>query len=233
MSRPFKLYRLQQLDSQIEWMEARLKEIDAILQDNEALKKAEKKLKAAEDRLKEAHKALQKAEDNVSSVRLKIEQSEASLYGGLVKNPKELQDLQNEAESLKRYLDVLEDRQLEAMLVDEEAATQMQIASQELEEVLQTSSQQHGVLLEEQEKLFTDLENHMQERKAAASSIENADLRLYAQLRLRRRGIAVSKVNDRACSACGSTLNTALLHAARSPNQINRCDTCGRILYAG
>jgi predicted nucleic acid-binding Zn-ribbon protein len=233
MSRPFKLYRLQQLDSQIEWMESRLNEIDAILKKNEELRQAEQEMNLANENQDRASRELRKAEENVQSQRLKIEQSEASLYGGLVRNPKELQDLQNEVAALKRYLEVLEDRQLEAMLVDEEAASEKRLASQRLDDALEASSKQHAVLTKEQEKLFSDLENHVLERQAAARSIESADLRLYAQLRLRRGGIAVSKVTDRACSACGSTLNTALLHAARSPNYINRCDTCGRILYAG
>jgi hypothetical protein len=233
MSRPFKLYRLQQLDSQIEWMETRLKEIDAILQENQALQQAAQHMQEAENQLQEGRKALRRAEEEVRAQRLKIEQNEATLYGGKVRNPKELQDLQKEVASLKRYLAVLEDRQLEAMLVEEEAASQQRMASQTLQQAEQAAAKQHGELKLEQDRLFSNLEHHMQERQAAASSIESADLVLYAQLRKTRHGIAVAKVADRACSACGSTLNTALLHAARSPSQITRCDTCGRILYAG
>jgi len=59
------------------------------------------------------------------------------------------------------------------------------------------------------------------------------DIKLYTNLRESRRGIAVSKVVDKTCSSCGSTINASLLHAARSPTQINTCDVCGRILYTG
>ena len=233
MSRPFKLYRLQQLDSQIDWYEARLKEIEAALQDDQALRQAQEKMNQADKSHQEAHKVMRSAEEEVRAQRLKIEQSEASLYGGKVRNPKELQDLHNEVASLKRYLEVLEDRQLEAMLVEEEAASQGRLAAQSLDDQKIETAQKQSVLIKEREKMLSDLENHVQERQAAMSSVESADLRLYAQIRKLRRGIAVSKVTDRACSACGSTLNTALLHAARSPNQVNLCDSCGRILYAG
>ncbi|MFN2235225.1 MAG: C4-type zinc ribbon domain-containing protein [Anaerolineales bacterium] len=47
-----------------------------------------------------------------------------------------------------------------------------------------------------------------------------------------RAGVAVAKVEDRACKACGSTLTASLNQAARSPSQIVFCDSCGRILYA-
>jgi predicted nucleic acid-binding Zn-ribbon protein len=233
MSRPFKLYRLQQLDSHIDWLESRLDEVKAALQDTKLLRLAEQRMGKAENGLGEARKALRSAEDSVRGQRLKIEQSEATLYGGKVQNPKELQDIQNEVASLKRYLEVLEDRQLEAMLVEEDAASRLQLAGQELDKVQQATARQHGELTREQDSLLTDLANHRQERMATAGSVESEDLALYDQLRAQRRGIAVAKVTDRACSACGSTLSTSLLHAARSPNQITRCDTCGRILYTG
>jgi predicted nucleic acid-binding Zn-ribbon protein len=123
MSSPFKLYRLQQTDSQIDRRATRVAEIEVALKDDEALMRGTRTVQIAEQELKDFRKALQRAEDNVSGQRVKIEQSEATLYGGKVKNPKELQDLQNEAAALKRYLGGLEDRLLEAMLAEEEAAS--------------------------------------------------------------------------------------------------------------
>jgi predicted nucleic acid-binding Zn-ribbon protein len=95
------------------------------------------------------------------------------------------------------------------------------------------SAQKNHLLLEEQSGLNSEVSRLEGERLAAASSISPEDMRLYDQLRAQRRGIAVAKVTDRACSACGSTLNATLLQAAHSPSQIARCDTCGRILYSG
>jgi predicted nucleic acid-binding Zn-ribbon protein len=71
------------------------------------------------------------------------------------------------------------------------------------------------------------------ERRAAIGSILPEDMAQYVQLRKTRRGVAVAMVVDRACSACGSTLNAALLSAVHSPNHINLCDACGRVLYKG
>src|SRR5512146_2214181 len=114
--RSFKLYRLQQIDSQLDQAHARLKQIEAILSNNEAVRQAQERTEAAAAQLEQERKALRKAEEIVQAQRLKIEQTESTLYGGKVRSPKELQDMQNETVSLKRYLSVLEDRQLEAML---------------------------------------------------------------------------------------------------------------------
>jgi predicted nucleic acid-binding Zn-ribbon protein len=150
-----------------------------------------------------------------------------------MQNPKELQDLQNEVASLKRYLGVLEDRQLERMLEEEATHTESQAADANLEKIQAEKASQNAALSQEREKLIHDSSRCQAERNAAISDLPANDLDLYEKLRLQKRGNAVSKVVGKACSACGSTLNAALLHAARSPSQITRCDMCGRILYIG
>ena len=233
MSSPFKLYRLQQTDSQIDHRTARVAEIEVALKDDEALIQATRTVQIAKQELKDFRKALQRAEDNVSVQRVKIEQSEATLYGGKVKNPKELQDLQNEAAALKRYLGVLEDQQLEAMLAEEEAASQYDSAVHKLGKEQSRYNQIQSDLSNEKVKFENELVRLQGERTATTEAIPEDDLIQYQQLRVKRRGIAVAKVSNKACSACGSLLSAILLHSARSPNQITLCDTCGRILYFG
>jgi predicted nucleic acid-binding Zn-ribbon protein len=233
MSSPFKLFRLQQIDLQLDRTRARLREIQAALEENSVLRAVMGKVAARERELQESKKILQRAEGEVQAQRIKIEQTEASLYGGKIRNPKELQDLQNEAAALKRYRDVLEDRQLEAMMSVEEFEGALDEAAAELKAVQERGDVQNASLLSEQSALYKDVERLENERQAATSSLEAPELRTYEQLRLARNGIAVAKVTDRACAACGSTLSAALLSAARSPNQITRCSTCNRILYMG
>jgi uncharacterized protein len=231
MSQTFKLYRLQQIDSQLDRIQARLRQIEIALNDDLALQNAQKNLDQASQQLEAQRKSLQKAEDQVREQRLKIEQTESTLYSGKVRNPKELQDLQNETAALKRYRGTLEDRQLEVMIAVEEAEASQQEYRLALEEEQAQFQQKSTKLTQEQDTLKSELGRLESEREAAVRSIEAADLTLYNQLRQQRRGIAVAKVSDNACSACGTTLSASLLHAARSPSQIVRCDTCGRILY--
>jgi predicted nucleic acid-binding Zn-ribbon protein len=233
MSQTFKLYRLQQLDSQLDQNNARLFEIEKALSDRRELQQAEKQFAAATEALNEASAAVRRSEEDVKAQRIKIEQNEATLYGGKVRNPKELQDLQNEGSALKRYLGVLEDRQLEKMIAQEEAQEELAQAAQHLEQERTRSEATGKELYQEKAVLEEEVKRLQAERQAAASSTTREELDLYNQLRQQRRGIAVARVTDTYCSACGSTLSAALLHAARLPNQIARCDTCGRILYAG
>jgi uncharacterized protein len=233
MSQPFKLLRLQQIDSQLDSAHARLNEIDRIMSEDRRLKSAQEEEAQKNSRLKDIRTILNQAEAEVKAQQIKIEQTESSLYGGKVSNPKELQDLQKELAALKRYLSVLEDRQLEQMLLAEDADSEYRLAVEELEVVRSEVASQHGSLVKEQEILQKDIQRMEGERQAAASTIEADHVALYEQLRKQRKGIAVSKVSDRACSACGSTLTPSMVQSAQSPNIITRCTFCGRILYAG
>jgi predicted nucleic acid-binding Zn-ribbon protein len=231
MSQPFKFYRLQQIDTQLDRLRGRLSEISIALQDRAQVDEAEQKVKAADQVLQAVRKDLRRAEDNVKDQRIKIEQTEAALYGGKVRNPKELQDLQNEAAALKRYRAVLEDRQIELMVSEEEAALLYQAASSDLTAAAQADQKRQELFIQERSHIEKDIPPLEEERQAMAGSLTPEELNLYEQLRRQRRGLAVALVTNKACSACGSVLNSALLDAARSPSQITRCDSCGRILY--
>jgi predicted nucleic acid-binding Zn-ribbon protein len=233
MSESFKLHRLQQVDTHLDQIHTRLRAIETLLSDETSIKTAQTKFEAASKVHEDARRAVKKAEENVSSNKVKLEQTEAALYGGKVRNPKELQDLQNEAEALKRYRSILDDRLLEAMIAQEDAEVVFSAASNELEATQAQFSEQNKALSLEKAELTNDLNRLEGEREAASRSILPADLSMYEQLRKQRRGVAVATVADNTCAACGSTLSAAQLHAAKSPNQLTRCETCGRILYGG
>ncbi len=233
MSQSLDLYRLQRIDTQYEKISSRFREIDQILQKDEALSQAQKLMAEAENSLQSARNILRLAEGAVQSQSIKIEQNEASLYGGKVKNPKELQDLQNENLALKRYKSVLEDKQLDAMIALEAAEAEHKTASANLKQVQDTSEQKNAKLVAERDSLQRDIERLDSERQVTAAPIPADILSIYNKLRQQKRGLAVAAVIDETCAACGSTLTPAYWQAARSPHQISYCPTCGRILYAG
>ena len=233
MSQLSTLYRLQQIDSQLDQANNRLQEIQVALNEDAALKQAQQNHAAAEARLNDERQKLRRAEENVQEQKIKIEQNESTLYGGKVHNPKELQDLQKEVAALKKYLGVLEDRQLEAMLVVEEAESDYNKAAAEILALQASQVEQLARLRGEQRELQVQAERLEVERQAATAPLPSQDLSLYEQRRKTRRGVAVARIANRTCGACGSTLTPALAQSAQVPDQIVRCPTCGRILYSG
>ena len=233
MSKSFKLHRLQQIDTHLDQIRARLRVIETLLSDDTNIKIAQAKFDETSQEYENARKAVRREEENVRANKVKLEQTDAALYGGKVRNPKELQDLQHEAEALKRYRNVLDDRLLEAMIAQDDAEARFTAASNELDTARLHFSEQSTTLTQEKTGLTNELARLESEREAASRSILAADLNMYEQLRKQKRGVAVATVADKSCAACGSTLSAAQLHAAKSPNQLTRCEACGRILYGG
>jgi predicted nucleic acid-binding Zn-ribbon protein len=231
MSASLGLYRLQQIDRQIDRAKARLDAIQKTLENDKELKSARTRFEKANDENLRSMHSMKSAEAEVDALKIKIEQSESSLYGGSVKNPKELQDLQKDIVSLKKYLGTLEERELETMMLSETLGAELEKAKVELDLVQARLGSEHKKLLEEQTVLVQQLESLGQEREAALSPVDIPLLTVYEDLRKQKRGVAVTEVEDGACASCGTTLNAALQQNARS-QKLAYCPSCGRILFA-
>lgn len=233
MNRSFKLFRLQQIDSQLDEVRGRLAEIDRLLAEDQVLKEARQAADSAEETEASAQKELRRAEEETKAQQTRIEQNQASLYGGKVTNPKELQDLQLEDEALNRHLRALEEIQLGKMMTYEETQAFLKKARENLEAVRAQRAVENRTLGSEQTKLTAEAERLEGERVSAAHGVSDEDMSDYLSLRKSKAGLAVAKVQNKTCSACGAELAASLAQAARSPNELAHCSTCKRILYAG
>jgi predicted nucleic acid-binding Zn-ribbon protein len=233
MSASLGLFRLQQVDRQIDRAQSQLEAIRKTLENDIELREALSRVERAKKEQHHARHVVQLAEAEAQNQQIKIQQAESSLYGGSVHNPKELQDLQKDVAALKRHLDTLEERELEAMMQVEQAEIDLQASEMELEKLQSRLGNEHQKLLENQRTMLKDLERLSEEREAVIAPIDSRLLETYEALRQQRRGIAVTEVSDSSCSACGSRLTSALQQNARSTTQIVHCPTCGRIIFAG
>jgi hypothetical protein len=202
------------------------------LENDAELRAANEKSAAAEEKLRNAERLLKLSEQEVEKQRIKSQQTEASLYGGLVHNPKELQDLQKDVASLKRHLETLEERQLEAMVTAETAEQELQQVRLELENIISNRGAQFRDLNDESDGINKDIEKLSSERNAVMKDIAAQAVVIYDQLRKQRRGVAVATISDGSCAACGTALTQSHQQNARSATQLFYCPSCGRVLYA-
>lgn len=233
MSRVSNLHRLQLLDMELDAARAKLTEIERRLASAPELEAARARAAAAETLSEETGRALRRAEGEASSQQAHLRESERRLYSGEVRNPKELNDLAEEVASLKRFLSVLEERQLEAMLACDQTEKDMAAATAAASESQSTRHVQVEALSSEQSSLREDADRLEAEREAALAAVPAEDLELYTSLRQTHRGVAVVRLEGGACRACGVTPSNARIEAARSGEEITRCGNCGRILYTG
>lgn len=233
MNQAFHLYRLQQIDTQIDQSETSVAELDRLLSGDETVHQATAAADAASKALHQAQQRLKQAEFAVQEQQLKIAQSEAKLYSGKLHNPKELQDLQKEIASLKKYLGVLEDQQLEAMVALEENENQNNSAQSALKAAQAAFMEKSAGWRGQKDQMVRNLDRLRSERGAALSLIAAESMQAYDVMRKRKKGVAVTTAKDGACTVCGGTIRPSELQNARSSQNLVYCTQCGRILYAG
>ena len=114
------LYRLQLVDSESYEKSGRLEEVRASLGETDDVIRSREAVVEAEEGLKQLRSQLRALELDVATVEAKLRQNQDRLYGGKVRSPKELSNLQEEAAALGRRQSELEDDQLELMIAVED-----------------------------------------------------------------------------------------------------------------
>ena len=229
MTKGADLYRLQCLDSEGDAKRRRLAEVEAALGESESLRQARRALERAQTLTKKWALRQRDRELETQGLSNKISRCEQRLYSGVVKNPKELADLQAEVASLKRRQQKLEDDLLETMIGREEAEAARAQAQTHLDETQARWSAQQADLMAEREVLLGGLIEIEQARAALLPSIKAGDLAVYEALRRRKGGLAVVQVRDGACGGCGVIISPSLKWQLRQEKLVC-CGNCERIV---
>lgn len=233
MSQSFNLYQLQRIDTKMDQLRQRVEKANVAIKDHKEIDTLQENLHSIEKTRDELLDNIGSIDAEIQSKKIKINQSESSLYGGKVQNPKELQALQAEIASLTNFVTAKE-KELSAMMQEFETLEfQVEKARTTLEEGVALKQKNDQKLSEENHANLKDLEKLDSERQLAVSQIKPQHLVTYEEIRKKKKNIAVTIVEDNTCSACGVSITPSDWQAARSPDQIIFCPSCSRILYAG
>ena len=233
MSRASGLHRLQAMDLAADQLRRRQQEIEAQLSDSAELERLQSDLAAASAAAQAAAAVVRSAHRVVLDQRHKLKEAEQALYGGRVHSPKELTELQAEVDSLKRHLDTLEDRYLEAMLSQDQAADAERQSQLAVESLISYRTNQHSELQTDLGQIRDRLSDFELEREAALVSVSAEDRATYERLRSRLGGIAVAVMEEASCGACGLRVSASTEQLVRGGAELITCGQCGRVLYGG
>ena len=229
MSQVDQLYRLQQIDDEIRHGKDRLSQVIRSQRETEELVSARRREEVATGEL---HKWRSQQTDlnlELKSLTDKAQRSEQRLYSGTIKNPKELEDLQHELESLSRRRETLEDELLEAMIMVEEAAEEEAAAQAALSEIQSSWDQDQADLKQEQSELIVRINNATLQRKKQLEVISAESLRAYEDAQRRAGSTAVVLMKNGRCRGCLVTVPANQVKAV-DEGQLVQCDSCSRIL---
>ncbi len=224
------LLDLQDIDSVIDRLTHRLSEIKAALHETAELIAARSARRAAEESV--AHQRAQRKELELADAALetRIKQADQRLYSGLVKNPKELLDLQNDIASLKKQNNTLDDQLFAAMVALEEAETELKTCAETLTRIEADWRANQGDLATELTQLEQDLALRTAEQAAARAKLGAPDLAQYDQLRRRKGGVAVVEMEGSVCGACGVRVTAHVQQQLSQSEHVARCSNCERML---
>ena len=172
-----------------------------------------------------------KAEADVAQVRSRAERDRAKVDSGVL-GAKDLQGLTSELESLARRQEALEEIELEAMERLEAAENHLAEVTRSREEVANS----RDAALTDLEGALADLVKErtavQAERAPVAAGIDPGLLALYDKLREQLGGLAAARLRGRTCEGCRLELNAVDVArlTASDPDEVARCEECGRIL---
>jgi predicted nucleic acid-binding Zn-ribbon protein len=230
MSQAEGLYRLQEIDLDTARTRRRLQEIAAALADDETVQAAQAQVAAARQMLTPLQTRSRDLDLEMKSNIEKTRAADERLYSGAVKNPKEMQDLQQEIESLKKWRGELETQLLETIFAAEAAETTLGEAEAALAQVTQEWERTHRRLLDEQADLKSHLEHNRQRRERVLSELTPESLQVYDSLKPKKHNQPVALMEGGTCGVCGVAQNLAVEREARQGLQLAYCTNCGRIL---
>jgi predicted nucleic acid-binding Zn-ribbon protein len=223
------IIRLQNIDMELETINKRLAKIAAERKDKSHVERTRKMLQKRRANAERARKAQDELEFELERVERKLKETETRLYGGQIRNPRELQDFQAEAKALRRRKTQLEDQLLEAMIDREEAEAEAETAEAKYQEAEAQWEARQAALSEEKAALYEQGTALSEEKQALLPDISPSVLDSYTYLRPRVGPYVVSYLRGRTCSVCGIEVLPTLQKKVRMGEEAY-CDSCGRLL---
>ncbi len=176
--------------------------------------------------------AQRKADADVEQVKARRTRDQDRMSQGLISNPKDLERMQHELETLERRISTLEDEELEVMEQLEDA----QKLLDDLKQQVAGADERLAVLTAARDERTTEIDQELDgltaQRAPAVEGMPEDLLALYEKLRTNRRGVGVAELRQRRCSGCQLTIDNAEIEVIRkAPSDlVIRCEECSRIL---
>ncbi len=230
-----RLLDLQQLDASLDQMDHKVR----TLPEHEILGRLAERRTDVADRhgrltteVDDLAREQRKADADVEQVRGRRSRNQERIDRGLVSDPKQLQAMQHEMQTLNRRISDLEDSELEVMERQEDAQSQLADLSRELAEIESNAAEQTRRRDATVAEVGAMQGEARAERDLLAADMPADLLALYEKLRAQLGGVGAGALHHRRCGGCQLDVGAAdLARMATAPSdEVLRCEECNRIL---
>lgn len=199
---------------------------------DERLERLRKEIIAAQTIVSDLEGDQRKADADVDLVRERSRKDRELLDSGSIGDPKQLQNLQHELESLARRQSELEDIELEIMERLEGAAKAVEVLTSEQRELSVRRGDLDAAITAQMVIIDAERVTVTQERQNLAAGLPADLLALYEKVRADHGGLGAAPLHRGRCEGCHLQLPPQeLVDIAASPaDEVLRCEECRRIL---
>lgn len=225
------LFRLEQLDAELDGRRAELAGIRRRLQRDPDMEAAEARLDQARVRAQEGATRQRRLEGELADVEARITRDHQRMYGGQIVDPRELSSLEKEMQAHAGRRDAVEEQLLAAMEELESVQQEVEDLSRAADDLRARRETDRPALQRQAESVTDALAGLQAERDALAASIDERTMNHYLRLR-KSSGHAVSHVSNGVCQWCRVAIPPKDVQHARAGTLV-ACSNCARILYVG
>ncbi len=210
-------------------------------EENSLLSKLEEEVTAlkegvflAEEELERERLFQKKIQGELELLEEKIESEEKRMYSGKVSNPKELSNLKQEIESLKRQQDKMETELLELIERVEKVQEKLERKKEELKEREKEKEEREESLADFVAKAEQMIALEKEALKTLRPEISDDLFSLYEKLKKKIGEQVVVELKEGVCSGCQMELPAEEVDKIlRKSDEIWQCTHCRRILIVG
>jgi uncharacterized protein len=173
-----------------------------------------------------------KVDADVEQVKTRRTRDRDRMDQGLISNPKDLERMQGELESLERRITTLEDEELEVMARLEDAQKDLDGFAAQVEAADERLAALKSARDERTAAIDADLASIEAERRPAAEALPADLIALYDKLREAKGGVGAALLRARECGGCRLALDAHEIQEIRAlpEDAVVRCQECQRIL---
>jgi uncharacterized protein len=174
----------------------------------------------------------EKVDADVEAVKTRRRRDRDRMDQGLVTNPRDLERMGHELESLERRIASLEDEELEVMARLEDAQRDLAGLVAQVAEADQRLTEIAAVRDERLARIDEELSSLLAERAPVVESVPADLLALYDRLREQKGGVGAAELRQRRCTGCQLGIDNAELAVIKAApaDDVIRCEECQRIL---
>ena len=227
-----KLINLQKLDKEITDVSLLLENIPTQIEEiNKKIETSSQIVTLAKKNMAQNQKKRRELEAEVKDIKEQISKYNRQLNE--VKTNREYSSLLKEIEEGRQKVNDLEDKIISEMLSADEIEDEIKATSQEYSETEEKFSKEKDALQKEKKGLEAKRAKLTQDKEEVTPKIPSEQLNLYLEIFKKKRGIALSPVNEEFCSMCHMRIRPQVINELRGKDKIILCENCGRILYWG